>query len=61
MQLISTNKKNTKNLSCLKARIDNEKQNKTKSEKIVKTTKKNSFDQETNRKIYVQTLQNDQI
>ena len=40
MQLIRANEKNTKNLSCSKARIDYEKQNETKNEKIVETTKK---------------------
>ena len=57
MQLISTNKKNTKNLSCSKARVDNEEQNKAKSEKVVETTKRNSSDQETNWRIYLSTLQ----
>ena len=58
MQLIRASQKNAKNLSFAKARIANEKQNQTKNEKIIETTKKNSSDQETNRKIYVQTLQN---
>ena len=44
MQLIRANEKNTKNLSRSKTRINYKKQNKTKSEKVVKTTKKNSFD-----------------
>ena len=48
MQLIRANKKIRKNLSCSKTRIDDEKQNKTKNEKVVKTTKNNSFDQKTN-------------
>ena len=48
MQLIRASQKNTKNLSCSKTRIDDEKQNKTKNEKVVETTKNNSFDQETN-------------
>ena len=62
MQLIRANQKNTENLSFAKARIANEKQNQTKNEKIVETTKKNSFDQKTNREIHVQTLQTfDQI
>ena len=62
MQLIHSNKENTKKLSDTKARIANEEQNQTKNEKVVETTKRNSFDQETNRKIYVQTLQTfDQI
>ena len=58
MQLISTNEKNSKNLSFAQTWIANEKQNQTKNEKIDKTTKKNSHNNETNRKIYVQTLQN---
>ena len=62
MQLIHSNKKNTKKLFDTKTRIANEKQNQTKNEKVVETTKKNSFDQETSRKLYVQTLQTfDQI
>ena len=48
MQLIRANQKNTKNLSCSKTRIDDEEQNKTKNEKIVETTKSNSFNQKTN-------------
>ena len=58
MQLIRANQKSAKNLSFAKTRIANEKQNQTKNEKIVETTKKNSFNQKTNRKIYLQTLQN---
>ena len=57
IQLISTSKKNTKELSFAKARIENEKQNKTKSEKVVETTKRDSNSKKTSRKIYVQTLQ----
>ena len=48
MRLIRSNEKNTKELSDAKTRIENEKQTQTKSEKIVETTEKNSFDQETN-------------
>ena len=40
MQLIRANQKVTRNLSCSKARIDHEKQNETKNEKVVETTKK---------------------
>ena len=58
MQLISTDEKNSKNLSFAQARVANEKQNQTKNEEIDETTKKNSHNSETNRKIYVQTLQN---
>ena len=48
MQLIRADEKNTRNLSRSKTRIDYEKQNKTKSEKIVETTERNSSNQETN-------------
>ena len=48
MQLIHSSKKNTKKLSDAKARIANKEQNKTKNEKVVETTEKNSSDQETN-------------
>ena len=47
MQLIRANQKDTRNLSCSKARVDDEKQNKTKSEKVVETTRSNSSDQKT--------------
>ena len=48
MQLIRADEKITRNLSCSKARVDHEEQNETKSEKVVETTERNSFDQETN-------------
>ena len=53
MRLIRSNKKNARKLSNAKTRIENQKQNKTKSEKIVETTEKNSFDQKTNKRIYL--------
>ena len=48
MQLIHSNKENTRKLLDAKTRIANEKQNQTKNEKVVETTRKNSFDQKTN-------------
>ena len=57
MLLIHSSKENTRKLSDAKTRDENEKQNQTKSEKIDKTKKKDSHSNQTNRKIYVQTLQ----
>ena len=57
MLLIHSSKKNTKKLFDAKTRNENEKQNQTKSEKIDKTERKDSHNNQTNRKIYVQTLQ----
>ena len=57
MLLIHSSKKNTKKLSDAKTRNESEKQNQTKSEEVDKTKKENSHSNQTNRKIYVQTLQ----
>ena len=48
MFLIHSNKKNTKKLFDAKTRNENKKQNQTKSEKIDKTKRKNSHNNETN-------------
>ena len=62
MQLIHSNEKNTRRISCAKARIENQTQSQTESEKIIETKRENSHNNETNWKIYVQTLQTlDQI
>ena len=62
MQLIHSNEKNTKKLSFTKAWIENQKQTQKKNETIDEKKKKNSNNNETNWKIYVQTLQTfDQI
>ena len=48
MRLIRSSKKSARKLFNAKTRVGNQEQNKAKSEKIVETTKRNSFDQETN-------------
>ena len=57
MRLIHSSKKNIEKIFCAKTRVENEEQNKTKSEEIDETTKKDSSNQKTSKKIYVQTLQ----
>ena len=47
MQLIHSNKKNTKELLFTKACVENQKQTQRKNETIDKTKEKNSFDQKT--------------
>ena len=55
--LIRLNKKNAKKLFNAKTRIENQKQIQTKSQKIIETKRKKSYNNETNWKIYLSTLQ----
>ena len=48
MQLIHSNEKNTKRISCAKARIENQTQFQTESEEVIEAKRENSHNNETN-------------